>query len=201
MYARVKLGLQMIRVATVYLVFALVLQLNGYTGDVTAPGWLVIAIGQLLCLAAPPEAGRDFLFVSLLALPLSFALPFEVGLAVQWAGVLFFLAFVTRMARLVGRSDLGGLARGWSWILAAAPLGIMAALEAPLGEATAALGMGCFLIMLCAVFSVFGVLGRLALELEAHDQGGTARLALLPLRALFVLRGVPPLHKRRVSQP
>ena len=199
MYSRVKLGLQIIRVATVYLVFALVLQLNGYTGDVTALGWLMVAIGQLLCLAAPPEAGRDFLFVSLLALPLSFALPFEVGLAVQWAGVLFFLAFVTRLARVIGRSDLGVLARTWSWILALAPMGVITALEAPLGETTAALGMGCFLIILCAVFSVFGLLGRLALELEAHDLGGAARLALLPLRTLFLLRGLPPLYKRRVS--
>ena len=199
MYSRVKLGLQIIRVATVYLVFALVLQLNGYPGDVTALGWLMIAIGQLLCLAAPPEAGRDFLFVSLLALPLSFALPFEVGLAVQWAGVLFFLAFVTRLARVIGRSDLGVLARTWSWILALAPMGVITALQAPLAETTAALGMGCFLIILCAVFSVFGLLGRLALELEAHDLGGAARLALLPLRTLFLLRGLPPLYKRRVS--
>lgn len=199
MYSRVKLGLQLIRVGIVYLVFALTLQLNGYP-DFAAGGWLLICLGQLFCLAAPPEAGRDFLFVSLLALPVSFALPFEVGLAVQLAGLLFFLAFVGRLARVVGRFDLSLLARCWAWILAFAPLGLITSLEAPLGETTAALGVSCFLLILCSVVSVFGMLGRLALELQAHDLGGAARLALLPLRLwLGLCRSLPTGHKRRVS--
>jgi len=186
MYSIVKLGLQLIRVGIVYLVFALTLQLNGYP-DVSAFGWFLIVLGQLLCLAAPPEAGRDFLFVALLALPTSFALPFEAGLAVQLAALLFFLAFVGRLARCVGRFDLSLLARAWAWILAFAPLGLFTSIEVPLGETTAALGIGCFLLILASVASVFGMLGRLAVELQAYD-ATAARLMLLPLRMWLALR-------------